>query len=191
MFLIILVFFFFFWKGMNVQQLCQSGLYCTICGTELLPNAEGHVMKAFSSKSEILQLERVVRNTNCTEFEPFCHCPSKVDQDLKTGMLVVESDAALKCLKETVKICQTTLASMDMQPNLFLNAIWNSEDRSITSYLHCKNCFSQALSPCSLVGAEITILRNKATSQVWLVPSSVSHCSLLHLPLNTSTKITE
>ncbi|XP_050784724.1 Fanconi anemia group J protein isoform X2 [Gopherus flavomarginatus] len=74
------------------SQPCRSGLYCIVCGAEILPKAE----------------------------------------DLDTG--------------------------------LSLNAIWNVKECSVTSYLQCRNCVIWSISPCPLIGAEISDLNNSAQS---------------------------
>ncbi|XP_058490418.1 uncharacterized protein LOC131462882 [Solea solea] len=100
-------------------------------------------------------------------------CPSKPESS--GSLLVVQNLTSLKALRTVLQpYCDNRIPAY--------NAIWNSEDCSVTTFLQCRGCLSQspALSP-ALMAAHIQYPHDNAKDQIWLVPSAVHYCSLIHI----------
>ncbi|XP_054250330.1 Fanconi anemia group J protein [Indicator indicator] len=162
------------------HQPCKKGLYCIICGADILPKAEGVLRKACYSNIELKIIWKLFRNANMRNKESISNCmcgPDALSED-DNVMLVISDAASLSHLKETLKVYQMPVKSEDLNASLSLNAIWNEKEHSLTSYLQCRSCVIQSASPCPLIGAEVTHFSNKVQSWVWLLPSSVHYCLL-------------
>ncbi|XP_032563587.1 Fanconi anemia group J protein isoform X2 [Chiroxiphia lanceolata] len=171
------------------NQPCKKGLYCIVCGAEILPKAEGILRKACYSTSEVQTIWKLFRNTNVRSKGSIRSCMCKVDATAEDDsvMLVISDAASLSCLKETLKVYQMPVKSEDLHGSLSLNALWDEKECSLTSYLQCRSCVTQASSPCPLIGAEVTHFTNKVQSWVWLLPSAVHSCWLLQNPQGLKT----
>ncbi|KAM6337916.1 uncharacterized protein FN964_012308 [Alca torda] len=164
------------------HQPCKKGLYCIVCGAEILPKAEGILRKACYSHIELKIIWKLFRNTNIRSKESINNCMCELDaisEDDNT-MLIISDAASLSHLKETLKVYQMPVKSEDLNASLSLNAIWNEKEYSLTSYLQCRSCVIQSVSPCPLIGAEVTHFNNKVHSWV----SQISLFCILKLLLN-------
>ncbi|XP_027554474.1 Fanconi anemia group J protein homolog, partial [Neopelma chrysocephalum] len=170
-------------KGTHNQP-CKKGLYCIVCGAEILPKAEGILRKACYSNSEVQTIWKLFSNSNVRSKGSIRSCVCQVDATAEdeNGMLVISDAASLSWLKETLKVYQMPVKSEDLHGSLSLNALWDEKECSLTSYLQCRSCVTRASSPCPLIGAEVTHFSNKVQSWVWLLPSSVHSCWLLQNP---------
>ncbi|XP_017586370.1 PREDICTED: uncharacterized protein LOC108445887, partial [Corvus brachyrhynchos] len=148
------------------NQPCRKGLYCVVCGAEILPKAQGILRKACYSNSELKIIWKLFRNANVRSKEPIKNCMCKLDaiSEDDNVILVISDAASLGHVKETLKIYQMPVK--DSNDSLSLNAIWNEKESSLTSYLQCRSCVLQSISPCPLIGAEVTHFRNKVQSWV-------------------------
>ncbi|XP_040506023.1 Fanconi anemia group J protein homolog isoform X1 [Gallus gallus] len=176
-------------KKENQQHPCKRGLYCIVCGAEILPKAEDILRKTCYGDIELKIILKLFRNTHVRSKESInnCTCGLDVTSDDDNLMLVISDVASLSHLKETLKIYQMPVKSKGTNASLSLNAVWNEKEYSLTSYLQCRNCLVQSVSPCPLIGAEVTHFSNKAQSWVWLLPSSVHYCLLLQNPQKRKT----
>ncbi|KAL9826365.1 uncharacterized protein GJ701_013809 [Geothlypis trichas] len=164
------------------RQPCRKGLHCVVCGAEILPRAQGILRKACYSNSELQIIWKLFRNANIRSKESINNCKCKLEaiSEDDNVMLVISDAASLGHLKETLKVYQMPVK--DLNGSLSLNAIWNEKESSLTSYLQCRSCVLQSISPSPLIGAEVTHFSNKVQSWVWLLPSSVHSCLLLQNP---------
>ncbi|KAM9615547.1 uncharacterized protein ACIBXB_021945 [Morphnus guianensis] len=171
------------------HQLCNKGLYCIVCGAEILPKAKGILRKACYSNIELKIIWKLFRNTNIRSKESINNCMCELDNISEDDnmMLIISDAASLSHLKETLKVYQMPMKSDDLNASLSLNAIWNEKEYSLTSYLQCRSCVIQSISPCPLIGAEVIHFNNKVQSWVWLLPSSVHYCLLLQSPQELKT----
>ncbi|KAM6403059.1 Fanconi anemia group J protein [Rhynochetos jubatus] len=171
------------------HQPCKKGLYCIVCGAEILPKAEGILRKACYSNIELKIIWKLFRNTNIRSKESIKNCMCELDaiSEDNNMMLIISDAASLSHLKETLEVYQMPVKSEDLNAKLSLNAIWNEKAYSLTSYLQCRSCVTQSISPCPLIGAKVTYFNNKVKSWVWLLPSSVHYCLLLQNPQELET----
>ncbi|XP_068066769.1 Fanconi anemia group J protein isoform X4 [Anomalospiza imberbis] len=164
------------------NQPCRKGLHCVVCGAEILPKAQGILRKACYTNSELQIIWKLFRNANVRSKESINNCECKLEaiSEDDNVMLVISDAASLGHLKETLEVYQMPVK--DLNGSLSLNAIWNEKESSLTSYLQCRSCVLQSISPSPLIGAEVTHFSNKVQSWVWLLPSSVHYCLLLQNP---------
>ncbi|XP_071621132.1 Fanconi anemia group J protein isoform X1 [Heliangelus exortis] len=160
------------------HQPCKKGLYCIVCGAEILPKAEGILRKACHSNIELQIIWKLFRNPSGRSKESINNCMCELNgiSEDDNMMLVISDAASLGHLKETLKVYQMPIKSEDLDDSLSLNALWNEKEYSLTSYLQCRSCVIQSTSLCPLIGAEVTHFSNKVQSWVWLLPSSVHSC---------------
>ncbi|XP_062473135.1 Fanconi anemia group J protein isoform X1 [Pezoporus occidentalis] len=168
-------------KKETPHQPCKKGLYCIVCGAEILPKAEGILRKACCSNIELKIIWKLFRNTSTRSKESINNCMCELDASSEgdNTMLIISDAASLSHLKETLAVYQMPVKSEDLNASLSLNAVWNEKEYSLTSYLQCRSCVIQSISPCPLIGAEVIHFNNKVQSWVWLLPSSVRYCLLL------------
>ncbi|XP_067866827.1 Fanconi anemia group J protein isoform X3 [Heterodontus francisci] len=146
-------------------QPCQPGLYCASCGVELLQNAAESMVKTTYNRDNMSKLRNVIQTAN-KKFslqKLCCSCRNETDHttDSNEILLVVENERGIYNLKKNTQAYEVTVVSQGMQQTgLSLNAIWNSQECTLTSYLQCRNCVSQSNPQCLLVGAEIIQLKN-------------------------------
>ncbi|KAM6296812.1 Fanconi anemia group J protein [Aegotheles albertisi] len=176
-------------KKETQHQPCKKGLYCVVCGAEILPKAEGILRKACYGNMELQIIWKLFRNTNVRSKESINNCTCELDaiSEDDTMMLIISDAASLGHLKETLKVYHMPVKSEDLNATLSLNAIWNQKEYSLTSYLQCRSCVIKSVSPCPLIGAEVTHFNNNVQSWVWLLPSSVRYCLLLQNPQELKT----
>ncbi|KYO32220.1 Fanconi anemia group J protein isoform B [Alligator mississippiensis] len=150
------------------SQPCKSGLYCIVCGAEILPKAEGILKKTVCSNTELKVIQKLFQNINvrATKHPRSCMCELGDTSEDDNVVLIITDNASLSHLKETLKVYQTPVKCEDVDTGLSLNAIWNMKEYSLTSYLQCRTCVVRAVSPCPLVGAEIMDFSHNA--QPWI-----------------------
>ncbi|KAM7033415.1 Fanconi anemia group J protein isoform 2-T3 [Acridotheres tristis] len=158
-------------KKETLKQPCRKGLYCVVCGAEILPKAQGILRKACYSNSELQIIWKLFRNANIRSKESInnCKCKAEAISEDENVMMVISDAASLGHLKETLKIYQ--LPVEDLNGSLSLNAIWNEKESSLTSYLQCRSCVLQSISPSPLIGAEVTHFSNEMQSWVSQISS--------------------
>ncbi|XP_072793406.1 Fanconi anemia group J protein isoform X4 [Taeniopygia guttata] len=143
---------------------------------------KGILRKACYTNSELQIIWKLFRNANIRSKESINNCECKLEaiSEDDNVMLIISDAASLGHLKETLEVYQMPVK--DLNGSLSLNAIWNEKESSLTSYLQCRSCVLQSISPSPLIGAEVTHFSNKVQSWVWLLPSSVHYCLLLQNP---------
>ncbi|XP_007894870.2 Fanconi anemia group J protein [Callorhinchus milii] len=146
-------------------QPCQLGLYCVSCGSEIFADAPGLLVRAPCRSSSIAKLKTIFQNTTRKSKIPNlrCYCQNQPAQATNSEdiLLVVEDERGISYLKERTQPYEATIISKGpQQTGLTLNATWNSQESSLTTYLQCRNCVSQLTPHCSLIGAEIIQLKN-------------------------------
>ncbi|XP_058674034.1 Fanconi anemia group J protein [Ammospiza caudacuta] len=154
------------------KQPCRKGLHCVVCGAEILPKVQGILRKACYSNSELQIIWKLFRNANIRSKESINNCKCKLEaiSEDDNVMLVISDAASLGHLKETLKVYQMPVK--DLNGSLSLNALWNEKESSLTSYLQCRSCVLQSISPSPLIGAEVTHFSNKVQS--WIAPTVLS-----------------
>ncbi|KAM6048656.1 uncharacterized protein LJ206_017673, partial [Theristicus caerulescens] len=111
------------------HQPCKKGLYCIVCGAEILPKAEGEfsedltgprfyksegiLRKACYSNIELKIIWKLFRNTNIRSKESLNNCMCELDaiSEDDNMMLVISDAASLSHLKETLKVYQMPVKS--------------------------------------------------------------------------------
>nr|XP_030143870.3 Fanconi anemia group J protein isoform X4 [Taeniopygia guttata] len=143
---------------------------------------KGILRKACYTSSELQIIWKLFRNANIRSKESINNCECKLEaiSEDDNVMLIISDAASLGHLKETLEVYQMPVK--DLNGSLSLNATWNEKESSLTSYLQCRSCVLQSISPSPLIGAEVTHFSNKVQSWVWLLPSSVHYCLLLQNP---------
>ncbi|XP_014834378.1 PREDICTED: Fanconi anemia group J protein homolog isoform X3 [Poecilia mexicana] len=142
-------------KSNTEQKSCSFGLYCSLCGKELLPDAL--VQHDVCNKKHLA----VLRELRCNAGAHTCRCrcvpPPPVSDN---WMLVVQSPSSLKALRGALKpYCDQSLTSY--------NAIWDPEEQSVTRFFQCKGCSAQRpKTSAPLMAAEIHYPGNDAGDQV-------------------------
>ncbi|XP_018556622.1 Fanconi anemia group J protein [Lates calcarifer] len=162
-------------KRVKEQKPCSLGLYCSVCGKELLPVAHGVLRRAVCEFEHLTCL----RNDRCHPAAVTHHCQCTTHQpsvsDNSGSLLLVQSLTSLKALRTALQTyCDKRLTAY--------NAIWNAEECSVTRFLQCKGCLSQSpVLSTDLVAAEIHFPQDLAQDQIWLAPAAVHFCSLIHV----------
>uniref|UniRef100_A0A674HPB5 DNA 5'-3' helicase n=1 Tax=Taeniopygia guttata TaxID=59729 RepID=A0A674HPB5_TAEGU len=148
------------------NQPCRKGLHCVVCGAEILPKAQGILRKACYTSSELQIIWKLFRNANIRSKESINNCECKLEaiSEDDNVMLIISDAASLGHLKETLEVYQMPVK--DLNGSLSLNATWNEKESSLTSYLQCRSCVLQSISPSPLIGAEVTHFSNKVQSWV-------------------------
>ncbi|KAG7479203.1 Fanconi anemia group J isoform X1 [Solea senegalensis] len=157
------------------QKPCSRGLYCSMCEMELLPAAHGAPRWAACEFEHLASLRKVRCSPGVVSGR--CQCPPRRPSKPESSgsLLVVQNLTSLKALRTVLQpYCDNRIPAY--------NTIWNSEDCSVTTFLQCRGCLSQspALSP-ALMAAQIQYPHDSAKDQIWLVPSAVHFCSLIHI----------
>ncbi|XP_035985322.1 Fanconi anemia group J protein homolog isoform X1 [Fundulus heteroclitus] len=153
------------------KKSCSPGLYCSLCGQELLPDAHVSVQRDVCNKKHLAVLRELKRNPGADTCRCQCVPQPSVSYD---QMLLVQQPSSLRALR-------TALQPYCDQSSPPYNAIWDPDERSVTRFLQCKNCSSQSLNISTpLIAAEVHYPANDDEDQMWLAPAAVHLCSLIH-----------
>ncbi|XP_030257122.1 Fanconi anemia group J protein isoform X7 [Sparus aurata] len=146
-------------KRVNEQEPCSLGLYCSLCEKELLPVAHDAFRLALCEFDHLTFLRKnrfipaiPTHGCQCAPYQP-------CDSDNSGSALVVQSLTSLEGLRTVLQpYCDNRLTAY--------NAIWNSEDGSVTRFLQCKGCLSQSPSlSAPVIAAEVHYPRDMAQDQ--------------------------
>ncbi|XP_008306906.1 Fanconi anemia group J protein isoform X3 [Cynoglossus semilaevis] len=162
-------------RTVKEQTPCCVGLYCSMCETELLPDALRSLRWDARDFGNLTSLSSELWRQPASATK---HCQCQTEPSSLHGsdtLLLVQSPASLKALRAALE------PYWDNRLPAY-NALWNSQDCSVSRFMQCKVCVSQrSASSTALMAAETQYPEDRSKDQIWLNPDAVFCCSLIHV----------